>query len=222
MEKHIVKVLETFSVTHDVKGFKVEKPKGYSFTPGQATELSINKEEWKDEGRPFTFTNLPEEEILEFIIKIYPSHKGVTNKLKDIKENDEVILHDVFGDISYQGKGVFIAGGAGITPFISILRQLNKDNRLGGNKLIFANKTKKDIICEQELKSFLGNSFINILEEEKKGYHQGRITQDFLKEQIDDLTDKFYICGPPPMMDNVVKNLKNLNVSESNIIYDAW
>jgi len=47
--------------------------------------------------------------------------------LKLVKE-DELILHDVFGAISYMGEGVFIAGGAGITPFISIFRYLKLKN----------------------------------------------------------------------------------------------
>jgi ferredoxin-NADP reductase len=55
MSAHIVKVLEARFITHDVKRFKVEKPEGYDFIPGQATVVSINLPEWKDEIRPFTF-----------------------------------------------------------------------------------------------------------------------------------------------------------------------
>ena len=68
---HIVKILDLLSLTHDVKQFKVEKPEGYSFIPGQATEVAINKEGWKQEKRPFTFTSLPEDDHLEFVIKSY-------------------------------------------------------------------------------------------------------------------------------------------------------
>ena len=100
------------------------------------------------EKRPFTFTCLPDDDYLEFTIKTYPSHKGVTNELLQLKQNDELILHDVFGAIAYKGEGVFIAGGAGVTPFISIFRFLRSKNEVGGNKLIFANKAKADIILE--------------------------------------------------------------------------
>ena len=60
MEAYTVKVFEIFHVTHDVKGFRLLKPEYYSFDPGQATELAINKPGWREEKRPFTFTNLPE------------------------------------------------------------------------------------------------------------------------------------------------------------------
>ena len=71
MEEHIVKIISIEPVTHNVKHFKLEKPKDYQFIPGQATEITINKDKWKNERRPFTFTSLNEWEHLEFTIKIY-------------------------------------------------------------------------------------------------------------------------------------------------------
>ena len=47
-----VKILKTEMVTHDVRHYRVEKPKNFRFAPGQATELSIDKPEWRDEKRP--------------------------------------------------------------------------------------------------------------------------------------------------------------------------
>ncbi len=180
MKQHIVKIKSIQHITHDVLQIVTEKPQKYNFTPGQATEVSINKKGWKDEKRPFTFTCLPENDYLEFTIKTYPSHKSVTNELLQIKKDDELILHDVFGAIGYKGEGVFIAGGAGVTPFISIFRYLQSKNEVGESKLIFANKTKDDIILEEEFKKILGKNFINILSEEKAdGYEYGQITMKF-------------------------------------------
>ncbi|MCK7517280.1 MAG: hypothetical protein MZV64_05925 [Ignavibacteriales bacterium] len=48
-----------------------------------------------------------------------------------LKKDNELILHDVFGAINYKGEGVFIAGGAGVTPFISIFRYLQSKNEIG-------------------------------------------------------------------------------------------
>ena len=218
MEEHIVKILDVLQVTHDVKRFRVEKPEGYSFIPGQATEVSINTPELKDEKRPFTFTCLNKEPYLEFTIKIYSSHNGVTKELGRLKPGAELIIRDVWGAISYKGKGVFIAGGAGITPFISIFRDLRAKNEISGNTLIFANKTKADIILENELRTLLGNAFINILSDERKnGYFYGMISENFLKANISDFNKKFYVCGPPPMMNAVLKQLANLGVGENSI-----
>jgi len=221
MESHIVTIKSIDKVTHDVLRIVLQKPGNYTFTPGQATEVAINKERWKDERRPFTFTCLPDADYLEFTIKTYPSHKGVTNELLNLKPGDELILHDVWGAISYKGEGIFIAGGAGITPFLSIFRYLNSINKIKGNKLIFANKTKADIIHEKELQSLLVDSFVNILSDESiEGYEHGYITESFLKKNLLATNEKFYVCGPPPMMEAVQKILSSLGVGDDSVVVE--
>ena len=216
MEEHIVKIISIEPVTHNVKHFKLEKPKDYQFIPGQATEIAINKDKWKNERRPFTFTSLNEWEHLEFTIKIYSDHDGVTNQLGQLKAGDELLLHDIWGAIHYTNEGSFIAGGAGVTPFIAIFRQLQKDRKLGNNKLIFSNKTYRDIILKDEFAAMLGNNFINTLtEEEVPGYDHHRIDEEYLKKKIKDFNQQFYICGPDAMVKGVQEILKNLGATNN-------
>jgi len=223
VEQHNVKIVSIKHATHDVLRIFTEKPRHFHFMPGQAANVSINKEGWQTKKRPLTFTSVPDQDYLEFTVKTYPSHKGVTNELLNLKTNDELILHDIFGEIKYRGEGVFIAGGAGVTPFISIIRYLYSNDQTGNNRLIFANKTKADIILEGEFKKILGNNFINILSDEKvKGYANGQITADFIKAKSGGLNKIFYICGPPPMMDSVKKQLADLNVDDSLIVMEAF
>jgi ferredoxin-NADP reductase len=223
MEEHVVKIRSVDKITHDVLQIVTEKPKGYKFTPGQATEISIDKDGWKKEKRPFTVTCLPGDNYIEFTIKTYPERKSVTNQLLKLKINDGLVLHEVFGAIEYKGEGVFIAGGAGVTPFIAILRYLKSKDQIGGNKLIFANKTKADIILAKEFEELLGNNFINILSDEKvNGYANGQITEDFIKTHSDGFNKYFYICGPPPMMDAIENQLANLHVADNLIVKESF
>lgn len=223
MEQHIVKIKAIEKVTRDVLKIVTDKPAGYLFIPGQATEVSINKDNWRDEKRPFTFTCLPENDYIEFTIKTYPTHKGVTNELLQMKVNDELILHDVFGAIAFKGEGVFIAGGAGVTPFISIFRFLQSRNEVGVNKLIFANKTKADIILKDEFEKLLGKNFINVLSDEQaEGYEHGYITEGILQKYITGDNAKVYLCGPEPMMDAVEKQLLNLKFNPASIVKEAF
>jgi ferredoxin-NADP reductase len=222
MKEATVKIKTIEPVTHDVLRITTEKPELLSFTPGQAAEISINKSGWLDQKRPFTFTCLPENDYLEFTIKTYPSHKGVTNQLNLLNPGDELILHDVFGAIHYKGEGVFIAGGAGVTPFISIFRFLQSTQKTGKNKLIFANKTKADIILEEEFKTLLGKNFINILSDENaEGYANGQITEEFLKANSGGTDQLFYLCGPKPMMEAVEQQLEGMYVKNESIIKEA-
>jgi len=221
MESHIVKILEIGKVTHDVLSIKTEKPAGYAFVPGQATEIAINDPEWENAKRPFTFTNLPEDDHLEFTIKTYPEKKGVTNHLRGLQPGDELIVHDVWGAIHYKGKGLFIAGGAGITPFIAIFRYLEHTNKIKGNRLLFANKTKEDIILEPWFRQLLKENFINVLSDEQvTGIRKGYITAEVLKEVGISPDDHLYICGPPPMVDSVQESLKKLGVAEQSVVVE--
>lgn len=163
MQQTKVKINLIENLTHDVLRIITDKPGHINFAPGQAAEISINKNDWLNEKRPFTFTSLPGDDYLEFTIKTYPSHNGVTKQLLLLKKDNELILHDIFGTIGYQGEGVFIAGGADITPFISIFRHLQLQNKIGNNKLIFGNKTTSDIIHQEMFTNLLGRNFINIL-----------------------------------------------------------
>jgi ferredoxin-NADP reductase len=223
MRQQVVSIISIQHITHDVLQIVTEKPQHFNFRPGQATEISINKNGWEAEKRPFTFTSLPEDNFLQFTIKTYPSHKSVTNKLLELSANDELLLHEVFGEIAYKGEGTFIAGGAGVTPFICILKYLKSKGKIGENKLIFANTTKADIILEQEFKDLLGINFINILSHDfAEGYAHGFITSDFLKTHITDIDKNIYLCGPPPMMDAVEKLLEELNIDKKSIIKEAF
>jgi len=222
-KQHTVRVKSVDKITNDVLRIVTEKPDDYLFTSGQATEVSINKEGWRGQKRPFTFTCLPDEDYLEFTIKTYPSKKGVTNELLKLEKNDELILHDVFGAIRYEGEGIFIAGGAGVTPFISIFRYLNSKHEIRNNKLIFANKTKSDIINEDEFRILLGDNFINILSDENvDGYLHGFINQNIIETHIGTTKPLFYLCGPPPMMDAIEKILGSMHVPLSLIIKEAF
>lgn len=218
---YTVKITEIYSLTHDVKKFKTEKPQEFKFKPGQATEVAINKEGWRDEKRPFTFTSLPEDDYLEFVIKSYRDHEGVTKHIEDLVEGDELIIDDSWGAIEFKGKGVFIAGGAGITPFISIIKNLKASGELGDNKLIFANKTGKDVIMESYFHEILGENFISILDGEKlDGHAHGRVNMEFLKEKLDDFSQKFYVCGPPKMVEGVSEILEKLGADPDGITFE--
>lgn len=221
MTEYIVKIQHIEQITHDVKRFRVEKPAGYSFTPGQATGVAINSPEMRKKRRSFTFTGLNEDIFLEFTIKIYPEHDGLTNELDRLMPGDELVIGIPWGAIAYKGKGIFIAGGAGITPFLAIFRDLHRRNELAGNLLFYASKTRADIILEKELSAMLGGAVINILSRETtEGYLHGHISEGLLREHANDFTGQFYLCGPPEMMKSVTEMLAAMGTDRKTVIMD--
>lgn len=221
MSEYVVKILETYFITHDVKRFVVERPAGYEFIPGQAADVSIYRPEWKNELRPFTFTGLVESDYLEFMIKIYTGRQGVTNALGSTNAGAELVLHDVFGAIQYKGPGVFIAAGAGITPFISIFRALYNSGKMSGNRLIYSNKTAADVILRQELEQMLKGDFVNVFtREDTIGFLGKRIDREFLIENISDFSRHFYVCGPDEFVIDIRKHLLELGAKPDTLVFE--
>jgi glycine betaine catabolism B len=216
------KILLVEPVTHDINRFIIEKPKGFRFTPGQACEVSINKKGLEDKKRPFTFTCLNSDLVLEFIIKGYPEHKGITDKIHKLKPGDELLIGNPWGAISYKGPGVFIAGGAGITPFIAIFKDLFSKNKLKGNRLIFSNKTKKDIIYEQEFLAMFDKKdlTLTLTREKRENYLNEKVDEKLLKKEIKDLSQPFYICGPKKMVKDLKDTFKMLGVRPSYLVFE--
>jgi cytochrome-b5 reductase len=208
-------------VTHDVKRFIVSKPPGFSMVPGQGVELTINRPGLSDQGRPFTPTGLADDRVLEFIIKGYAEHAGVTQALHQLEPGAELLMSEPFGTISYQGPGVFIAGGAGITPFLAILRDLGRRDELGGQTLIFSNKAPRDVICEKELRHLLGDRCLLLSTGvDAPGYAHRRVDRAYLQEKISDFDQRFYVCGPPPFMEAIDAALRELGAQAESLVFE--
>lgn len=219
--EYSVKILSISPVTHDVNRYTVEKPTGFTFQPGEATELAIKKEGWEKEKRPFTFTCLPEDAYLEFTIKTYPDHNGVTDQLRRLQNGDELIIGDPWGTISYKSEGVFLAGGAGVTPFIAILRDLDQQQKIGNNRLFFSNRTEEDIILRDEFEKMLGKNFINIVTDSRESkFYREKIDREFLETHIANFDQPFYVCGPEPFQDAMMDALKELGADPEGLVFE--
>ena len=221
---YTVKIHDIQDVTHDVKQIRVDKPQGYEFKPGQATEVAIDKDDWRDEKRPFTFTSLNSDDYLEFIIKVYPDHDGVTKQVGKLKRGDALIIDDPWGAIEYKSEGTFIAGGAGVTPFIAILRDLHSRGEIGNNRLIFSNKSDNDVILQQEFEQILGKQFTSVITDEKPSpahtFLDGHIDKNFLSSHVDDFGQAFYVCGPDAFNESIMDALKDLGAEPDALVFE--
>ena len=205
MMEHTVKIKDKKWLTHDVIQFTLEKPNGFSYSAGQAIEASLDDPKFKNDWAPFTLTSLNRDEFLQFTIKIYSKHNGMTLALSKLNKGESFIITDPWDSFINKGPGVFIAGGTGVTPFIALLRQMHIDGKVGNSILLFSNKTEKDIFLSDEFTKILGENFINILTREKKSpYLHGRINKEFLKNYITNFNQPFYLCGP----DNFANDIK--------------
>lgn len=213
------KVLHKQEINHNVIRFHIQKPSGYTFTPGQAIDLSIDQPGYELEIAPFTITNTKESPFIELFIKINPRKDSLTHGLASLDNGAILQITDPWDTYKYNGGGVFIAAGSGITPFIPIFNKLaSSDTFIKDHALIYANKEKGDILFKSELQRFFGKNHINILSTSKaRNMVSGRIDFPFLKEQIENLNQYFYICGPKRFEEDIRKCLIQLGAKRKNI-----
>jgi ferredoxin-NADP reductase len=215
-------ILSTEYITPDVKRFVLTKPKGFRFTSGQGCMVAVDEDGWREKARPFTFTNLPSQRTLELVVKIYASRNGVTQRMSFLRKGDGLLLNEVFGTITYRGPGHFFAGGAGITPFLSIFRQLHKDQKLAGNVLVYSNKTMVDVIMDKELTALLGKNYLKIFTRQGViGFRERRIDRDALITLVQNFDQYFYLCGPPEFVHDLEELLLGLGVKAESLVFEA-
>ncbi|MDO8593217.1 MAG: FAD-binding oxidoreductase [bacterium] len=211
---------EVFTIT-------LKPEKKFNFKAGQFCFLRL-KQDRLYARHPFTIASSPEENELRFVVKIQGKF---TRALKNLQPGDEVIVDGPFGVFTVKDRAkdlVFIAGGVGIAPFISMLKDELTREKNRNIVLLYGIKTPADIICKQELESIKNSWF-------KKAYilsnhdlvsaecENGRVNQEVIKKYVRNINKPlFYICGPKSMKKNLVKILAQLGVGRRNIISEDF
>lgn len=215
------KLLMSNTVTHDTKRLVTTKPEGFDFEPGQGVELFIDTPEWAGEGHPFTPASRREDQVLEFIIKRYPGDKSMTEALHALEPGADLVIDGPFGAITYQGPGIFIAAGAGVTPFIAILRQLASERRLDHHQMIFSNQRLDDLIYGEELRAYLGEKALFTFTREEAEHLLTRRVDGAMVREIARTPDQcFYLCGPDGFVKTLKENLMEWGVPDDRLIYE--
>ncbi|MDF1811252.1 MAG: hypothetical protein P1V20_03535 [Verrucomicrobiales bacterium] len=195
--------------------FEIERPDGFSFVPGNAVMIGV-PDSGEDPG-PFCPTSDPADACLEFFIKIYRERDGLTDRIENCLVGDTLTMSDPFGDIEFQDTGVFLAAGAGITPFLAILRQLDAEGVAGGNQLHYTESNRMDLVQEEEFRQILGNDAHFVLT--KDDFNPQRLDSDYLDEEVKVSDDNFYyLCGPPGFETDLVDWLVGKGIQDDKIV----
>ncbi len=228
IRKNPFKISEIKQETHDTWSLFFEG-KYKKYKPGQFSIVRLIKNGKVSESHPFTISSSPTRDKISITVK---SVGDFTSKIKDTKTSDQAYIDEPYGVLSflnYDEKNlVFIAGGIGITPFISMLRYVY-DKKLEKNIiLIWGNKTSDDIAFKDELEMLESKipSFkvVHVMSNQNDWQgEKGFIDSEKLKKYIKDFQNsQFFVCGPPIMMKKVIKALKELGVSNRKIHYERF
>jgi predicted ferric reductase len=208
--------LDTFTLT--LKGKK-------DFQAGQFFFLRINNQKLYAR-HPFTASSSPSDNNLSFTIKVAGRFTKIA---KELKENDIVLVDGPFGNFIPKPEKnlVFIAGGVGITPFMSVLRDHVQKNINQNITLFYGSKTEADIIFKKDFDKIKNNWFkpVYILGEKSENmvHESGYMGIDILIKHVEHIPDSlYYICGPEVMKNSIKKILKDLGVPRKNIFVEDF
>ncbi|MFH1850005.1 MAG: FAD-binding oxidoreductase [archaeon] len=210
--------------TPDVKTFVIEVS-DVSFVPGQYCLVSLPGS--SDDSRPFTFANSP---TLKGVVELTVKKMGrFTSALFGLRAGDIIEVGPAMGSaLNYDesADAVFLAGGSGITPFMSALRYAKAKKIKRSLILIYSNRTEKDIIYRTELEglSRIGNlTVVNTLSDGGWAGETGRISRALVEKYVKDPCDRlWYICGPPPMTAAMKAMLEDLGIPKEKWRYEDW
>lgn len=202
----------------------VLKPVGQmlDFKPGQFAFVEIEGKGWS-ESHPFTISSAPGEDRLRFTIKVLGDW---TRKVREeLQTGGTVMVRGPYGrfDSTKAGpKQIWLAGGIGLTPFLSKLRAMEKGDTRQIH-LVYAAREAQDAIFLDELKeraAELGTVTLIPLFSDEGNF--ARV--DMMKVKLPDPLDSYHylMCGPKPMIETIMGDLKKEGVKRANIHTEAF
>ncbi len=226
-------VAEVRQESHNVWTLKLQPPEGeigHDYLPGQFHFLTLyRRQDLPIEEHPFTISSSPTQE--GYRASTIKASGDFTRLMGETRAGDRVAVRGPFGRFSYclypdETELVFIAGGIGITPLMSMLRHLRDT---GSNKsvlLLFANRTAGDIVFQDELDEISAGGrprlrVVHVLSDPSTDWtgERGRIDRQLILRHLNEPRDGmgFYVCGPAAMNKALTRTLLDMKVSSSAI-----
>lgn len=219
-------VIDIIAETDNVKTIRLSSENGYlpPFQAGQYINVYGEVENIQT-SRPYSISSSPRQRAY-YDITVAKIENGFFSDhlLNNIKKGDKIQTSSPSGQFYYNPifhskKSVFIAGGSGITPFMSMLREINDAGLDREITLFYGNRDEKNIIFHKELLEISSKNknikYIPVFSQPQATCtgKQGFIDAKCIKEEIPDIADcTYYICGPQAMYDFVLPQLESLNI----------
>jgi propane monooxygenase reductase subunit len=233
IQSGVAEVVSKDAVTHDMRHLvlRLIEPAEVKFFPGQYLDISIPG---TDIVRSFSMANTTSRGgLLEFVIKVYPDGQFSRFLAEKLAEGDRLDWTGPFGVFTLrEGEGdlVFVGGGAGMAPILSLLRAMAERGLQRKATFFYGARTRSDLCFEPELRELErrlpGFRYIPALSEpgpdEEWDGETGLIT-DVVQRLASNLAQVHaYVCGPPPMVEAALPLLARLGVEEKRVYYDKF
>jgi ferredoxin-NADP reductase len=233
MSSHTTTLDARKEIAEGTMAFQLRKPIGFDFTPGQAIELILSDASTATDDQnvrhAFSIVSAPFEHQLMVATRMRDS--VYKHALRSLSVGSQVTIDGPFGafglDSDHARAAIFIAGGIGITPFVSILRQAAKDQLPQRLILLYSNRRPEDAAflaelqqLEEQNSNFRLVATITDMQASNRPWpnHTGFITADLIASVVGDLPKPvFYVVGPPGMVESMRETLKKGGIDGNDI-----
>ena len=235
------RVVEVVPEGDDVTSLVMTGPGRRPHKPGQFGTIRVLTDHGWSEAHPFTISCGPEEDAVRMTIK---RAGPFTQRIASIKPGTPVRFSGPYGvflhDVEKQERIVMVAGGVGITPFLSVLRHFRAAKADNAVLLVWANKTLADAFAAQELAAMtleLELTVIHVLSREKDvaappgstgrvRFVPGHVDRGLIRTHVLDAgwdaTAGFYLCGPPRMQEFVLAEMAACGIDPAGVDKEAF
>ncbi len=234
-EKYKVKLLKKEEVAESTMLFTLEKPEGFIYRAGQTIDLIINSLSGETMSHTFSLATAPHENELTIVTRMRDSDYKKT--LRVLSEGSEVEVEGPYGSFALhqddKKSAVFLVGGIGIAPFLSMIKDAEENKKLHKLYLFYSNRRPEDAPFLDELNTLADSKNIQLtfiptmtnLENSTEVWtgEQGYITWEMIRKYIPESeTAIYYMAGPQAMVTTMRSLLTANGVSEDDIRFEEF
>lgn len=235
-QKEFATLIDKKQIAKDTYEFIFKTPRKINFLAGQYLEWTLphKKPDLRGIRRYFTISSSPLEDVIKLGVRFNTPSSSFKKALLNMNSGEKIMTGNLYGDFILKQKGeklVFIAGGIGITPFISMLQYLVDTKTSEDIYLFYSCKLMQDVSYKDlfiQAESF-GVKTICVITDENESvpvsndFIHGRLNPEIISKHIPDYKNRiFYISGPNKMVEGYKKILKELKVSKNKIKTDYF
>lgn len=214
--------------THDIKRLILRPSKPLAFSPGQYAMLQFTSEHI----RPYSMACLPNDDQLEFHIRLVPEGRVTGYVAQELKVGDSVRVSGPLGTAylrrKHEGPMLCVAGGTGLAPVLSIVRGALADGMTNPIHVYFGVRSPADIYGAQWLRALAAahaNLTVHIvvtMGNDDPQLRSGLVT-DAIAQDWDSLAGwRSYLCGAPPMVEAAALLVKQKGLLPEHVYADAF
>lgn len=208
------------------------KNKNFHFIPGQYMEWTLGgfRSDMRGNRRFFTISSSPTEDYIKIGLKISDNGSKFKKKLSNLIKDEKIYANSLSGDFiisERHKKYVFLAGGIGVTPFRSIIKNAVDKNEKLDAYLFYACSKEGEFVYKDLFESAekLGLKVFYVCSHPSKKWIgiKGKVNSKMIKSEVKDYKDRnYYLSGPNVMVNSYKKQLKSLGIAQNKIKTDYF